>query len=184
MNKLNLVEKLRDKTDISYEEAKSALENNNWDILDAIVYLEEHGRVKKPEISVFYTNESKKGDVNQGEVLNLSKKSGKHKSKNDFNGFFETICNAIDTGNNIFLEIKRQGRLFLKIPITVVLLLLIFTFWLIIPLMLIGLFFELEYSIIAKMIDSNKIDKINDGFKEAAKVAMDIKEKIMKEINK
>ncbi|MGM9974626.1 MAG: ubiquitin, partial [Clostridiaceae bacterium] len=40
MDKINLVDKLRTKANISYEEAKVALENNNWDILDAMVYLE------------------------------------------------------------------------------------------------------------------------------------------------
>ena len=30
MEKLELVDKLKDKTNISYEEAKMALENSNW----------------------------------------------------------------------------------------------------------------------------------------------------------
>ena len=40
MEKIEVVDKLRNKTNISYEEAKKALENNNWDILDAMLYLE------------------------------------------------------------------------------------------------------------------------------------------------
>ena len=57
MDKLNLVEKLREKTGITYEEAKCVLEINNWDILDSILYLEEQGKVKRPSVSIFYTNE-------------------------------------------------------------------------------------------------------------------------------
>ena len=34
MDRLNLVEKLRTKTGITYEDAKRVLEINNWDILD------------------------------------------------------------------------------------------------------------------------------------------------------
>ena len=44
MDKLNLVEKLRTKTGITYEDAKMVLEINNWDILDAILDLEDKER--------------------------------------------------------------------------------------------------------------------------------------------
>ena len=54
MDKLKLIDKLREKTNISYEEAKAALENNNWDILDAILYLEESGKVEKPSVNILY----------------------------------------------------------------------------------------------------------------------------------
>ena len=46
MDRLNLVEKLRTKTGITYEDAKMVLEINNWDILDAILDLERQGKIK------------------------------------------------------------------------------------------------------------------------------------------
>ena len=46
MEDIKLIEKLRDKANISYEEAKEVLEKNNWDILDAIIYLEKKGKIK------------------------------------------------------------------------------------------------------------------------------------------
>lgn len=185
MDKRKLVEKLREKTNISYEEAKNALENSSWDILDAIVYLEEQGKIKKPHTSEFYTNESKESYSKQGELIkvNHSNDNNNSQSKNDFNGFFEAICKAIDTGNNIFLEIKRQGRMFLKIPITVVILLLFFAFWIIIPLMILGLFFEVEFSVVTKRVDNFKINKINQILKDISKSAQDIKRKIAVHMN-
>ena len=57
MDRLNLVEKLRTKTGITYEDAKMVLEINNWDILDAILDLERQGKIKGPSVSIFYTNE-------------------------------------------------------------------------------------------------------------------------------
>ena len=56
MEKLELVDKLREKADISYEEAKVALESSNWDILEAMLYLENKGIIKKPTVSIFYSN--------------------------------------------------------------------------------------------------------------------------------
>ena len=51
MDRLNLVEKLRTKTGITYEDAKMVLEINNWDILDAILDLERQGKIKGPSVS-------------------------------------------------------------------------------------------------------------------------------------
>ena len=45
MDNLEKVEKLREKTGVSYEEAKAALEATNYDVLDAIIYLEKNGKV-------------------------------------------------------------------------------------------------------------------------------------------
>ena len=46
MDNFEKVEKLREHANVSYEEAKQALENSNWDILDAMIYLEQSGKVQ------------------------------------------------------------------------------------------------------------------------------------------
>ena len=55
MDNLEKVEKLREKTGVSYEEAKAALEATNYDVLDAIIYLEKNGKVKAPEVTSYTT---------------------------------------------------------------------------------------------------------------------------------
>ncbi|MEW8995094.1 ubiquitin [Clostridium sp.] len=182
MEKIKLVDTLRDKTNISYEEAKSALENSNWDILDAMLYLEEHGRVKKPSVSIFYTNEYKESYTNKKEVVNLKedKDNNNSKSRNNFDGIFEAICKAIDTCNNIFVEIRRRGRVLLKLPLTVLILLLFFAFWIIIPLMIVGLFFDIEFLVLAKSVNTDKVNKV---FSEISKNVQNIKEKFKKGFN-
>lgn len=44
MEQLEKVEKLRERADVSYEEAKEALEACDWDLLDAMVWLEKEGK--------------------------------------------------------------------------------------------------------------------------------------------
>ena len=44
MEKLEKVELVREKTGVSYQEAKEALEATNYDVLDAIIWLEDTGR--------------------------------------------------------------------------------------------------------------------------------------------
>lgn len=176
MEKLKLVDKLKNKANISHEEAKDALEKSNWDMLEAMLYLEAHGKVQKPSLSIFYTNESKESYNENGEEVNLKKDTNENnfENKNSFEGVFEAICKAIDTCNNIFIEIIRNSRVILKIPFTVLIVLLFFAFWIVIPLMIIGLFFNMEFLVSSKKID---VDKINKVFKETSKVVKDVKDK-------
>ena len=176
MEKLKLVDKLKNKANISYEEAKGALEKSNWDMLEAMLYLEAQGKVQKPSLSIFYTNESKESYNENGEEVNLKEDTNENnfENKNGFEGVFEAICKAIDTCNNIFIEIIRNSRVILKIPFTVLIVLLFFAFWIVIPLMIIGLFFNMEFLVSSKKID---VDKINKVFKETSKVVKDVKGK-------
>lgn len=173
MDKLKLVEKLQTKTNISYEEAKNALEENNWDILDTVVYLERNGHVKKPLVSVFYTNEEKAEDNRE------YRESKESESKRNFEGIFQSVCRFIDKCNNIFVEIKREDKLIVKIPLTVLIVLLFFIFWIIIPLMIVGLFFEVEFSVSSKVVDANKV---NDVLRDISENVKNIKKKFKKEL--
>lgn len=181
MDKIKLVKKLQDKTNINYEEAKKALENNNWDILDAMLYLENKGEIRKPLVSIFYTNEYKDTYNNKGNLPYMDEDSNNSNSrKNNFQGIFEAICKAIDTCNNIFIEIKRNDKVFLKIPLTVLIVLFFFAFWIVIPLMIVSLLFDIEFFVSSKNVDTDKINKL---FRDISKNAKDIKEKIKKGFN-
>lgn len=179
MDKLQLVDKLRNKTNITYEEAKSALERNDWDILEAVLYLENSGRVKRPSVSIFYTNEYKEEHKEEQSELNLNKvkEDNHYKDNNRFAGVFEAVCKAIDTCNNIFIEIKGKNNFFFKIPLTVLIVLFIFAFWIIIPLIIVGLFFEIEFSVSAKKVNTDKVNKV---LIEISKNVQLVKEKFKK----
>ena len=55
MEMLEKVERLREKANVTYEEAKAALEQTGGDLLDAMVLLERQGKVKEPAQSTFST---------------------------------------------------------------------------------------------------------------------------------
>lgn len=156
MEKVEMVEKLRSKTNISYEEAKDALENTNWDILDAIVYLERIGKIKKPSVSTYFTNEYKEVPK---ENLNQITESKEKKKEKFSESFFETICRIIDKGNTILFVIKKNNKVILKLPITVIVLLILFTFSTIILLLIVGLFFEMEFSLEGYNMENSEINK-------------------------
>lgn len=178
MDKFELVDRLKNKANISYEEAKNALEMNNWDMLDAMLYLEECGKVKRPSVSIYYTNENKDNhSENEDSTNNSNDYDNNSKTKNGFESVFETICKAIDTCNNIFVEFRRNNKLLLKLPLTVIIVMAFFSFGIIIPVSIIGLFLDVEYIISAKNVEVNKANKILSNISETVK---DIKEKILR----
>ena len=175
MGNHKLIDKLKNETNISYEEAKIALEKSNWDILDAFVYLEEKGKVQKPSVSIFYTNEYKE-NYKYSEITNNKDQENNYnnaKKDNAFEGIFVKVCKIIDTCNNIFFEIKKENKVFLRIPVTVIIVLLIFAFWIIIPLYIAGLFFDIEFSLSGKKVEINKINHILKVISENIKKVKD-----------
>lgn len=172
-----LIEKLKNEANISYEEAKAALEKSNWDILDAFVYLEVIGKVQRPSDSIFYTNEYKENYIQSMMTNNKNQENNYNNAKrdNNFEGIFVKVCKIIDICNNIFFEIKKENKLFLRIPVTVIILLLIFSFGIVIPLYIVGLFFDFEFSLSGKM---REVDKINHVLKLISENVKKVKGKL------
>ena len=55
MDNFEKIEKLVEKTGVSYKEAKRVLEEANGDILDAMIILEQEGKAKAPKNSSYST---------------------------------------------------------------------------------------------------------------------------------
>ncbi|MEG1189920.1 MAG: DUF4342 domain-containing protein [Oscillospiraceae bacterium] len=137
---LELVEKLVEKTGLSYTEAKNALEKANWDMLDAFIALEAEGKLGGEKKSAQYSTES------QEEAKKESKKSTAGEDfKKTTKSIGEWLRDVFDKGNTNFIEMYRNGERKLGMPITVFVLLLIVGFWILIPLMIVGLFFGCSY---------------------------------------
>ena len=52
---LEQVERLREKANVSYGQAKAALEYSGGNLLDALIYLEEQGVIPRPEETYYST---------------------------------------------------------------------------------------------------------------------------------
>ena len=49
MERFEMIEKLRERADISYEEARDVMEQANGDLLEALVLLEKQGKLSGPK---------------------------------------------------------------------------------------------------------------------------------------
>ena len=61
MATLEMIDKLRERADLSYEEARTVLEEAGGDLLEAFVILEKQGRMKQPQAE--NTAEEQKAEV-------------------------------------------------------------------------------------------------------------------------
>ena len=159
MDHFEMVEKLRTKANVSYEEAKAALEASNWDILDALVLLENEGKVNNGEAKAEYTTQEKPETKSQP----WNNPDTKAKVSDGLSKLWAWIKKIFTLGNSNQFVIRRNGDELVSMPITVMAILMI-VFW---PFSLIvlfvGLFLGARYSF--RGPDMN--NKVNDFIDKA-----------------
>ncbi|MGG5461249.1 DUF4342 domain-containing protein [Clostridium sp. B9] len=177
MERNEMINTLVRKANISEEEAQEVLEICNWDLLDAIIYLEKRGKIENNEVkavTVFEVN---------GE--NQEKKESKKNHDEKFGGIgeilgrmFKFIGKFIKKGNKNFFEIRKSNEKPVRISLTISALILIFLTVPAIVLLLIGLLFGYKYSFSGKDFNyggvnnifekaSNSADNMKRDFKES-----------------
>lgn len=174
------VEKLREKAEVTYEEAKEALENNNWDMLEAMVYLEKQGKVKGPQHSQYSTNDGMNQNVNQQGSTQYSNKATDSGFGDMLGRFFAWCGRIIKKGNENYFCIERNQDSPVRIPVTVFVLLLVIAFWVVVPLIIIGLFFGFQYSFQGADLGRQNV---NDFMDKASHKASDIKDEFVNGYN-
>jgi len=186
---LEQVEKLREKANVSYDEAKAALEKTNGDILEAIINLEKENKIPAPERGGYYNSgkaqQNSKSDHREKDFKGESRKDN-GSSFGDLVGRFLKWCGKIiNIGNRNSFEVKKGEEKIMTIPVTVLTLLLIFTFWITVPLIIIGLFFGYGYRFAGPDLGKEKVNSTLDSVAEAAenlkKEVKDIKHEKSKE---
>ena len=143
MEMLEKVERLVEKANVSYEEAKAALDEANGDLLDAMVLLERQGKVKRPEQASFSTQyEEQKNYIDVRDKVEEQEQSAPSFGRS-VKKFFRTMIRFIKETTFI---VKRKEETFFTMP-TAVAALLLFIFWeALFPVMIIALFFGVQYS--------------------------------------
>ncbi|KJR45644.1 hypothetical protein UF75_3965 [Desulfosporosinus sp. I2] len=180
MTTLEQVEKLCAMANISFEEAKTALDAANGDLLEAIIYLEKQGKVKAPTGGGYYSS-GKTADPHAGAYKeNCWEKQNHH--CHGGKGFFSlmkrigSFClDMIRRGNANSFEVLKDEESKASVPVTVLALLMIFAFWITIPLIIVGLFFGFRYRFHGPDLSGKTV---NDAMNSAADAAVNLKKSI------
>ena len=141
MDKLEKVERLREHANVSYEEAKAALEQANDDLLDAMVILERQGKVGAPESKTYSTSYEE-----QKQYLSVQEKVDEQNRAYTFGqtvkGIFLIVKDFVLHTN--FL-ITREGKTIFAMPTWALVLILLLTIEVSLPIMLIAMLFKVRY---------------------------------------
>ena len=169
MATIEQVEKLRERAKVTYDEAKTALDASGEDILEAMIYLERQGKVEPPQNGGYYNSKNQAEPEKEN-----SKNNGEENTKNG-ETFSNTVgkifrwCKKVVVKCNVNLfEVRRNDQVIISIPGTILILLLIVAFWLVIPLIIIGLFFNCRYSFKGSDIEKTGVNRIMDTAADAA----------------
>ncbi len=169
MERYEMAELLSQKAGVSLEEARQALEENNWDMLDAMIALERAHKTAGGAVHVETGTEA--GGVHK--VKSVSTRTGPRFFSNGFAVLWEYLKKLIRiTLDNNFV-VTRHGKQTLTIPVLVMLLLLFFSVGTVLVVLIVGLFCSCRYHFEGRQLGK---DSINDAMGKMSDLAEDIKD--------
>ena len=173
MTDLEKAEKLRERANVSFAEAKEALDNTGGDILEALIYLENQGKVTVPAGGGFFSGAGEPAREQQYEPSGGSyKKSGGENFSAMMRRFGRFCLKMLDKGNNNFLDATKGGAHMFSCPVTALVALVVFFFWVTLPLFIISLFFGFRYHFRGEDLGKDSVNRVMDG---ASNVVDDVK---------
>lgn len=181
---LEMAERLKEKANVSYTQAKEALEYSGGNLLDALIYLEEKGLIPREERAYFSTkNETPPPPPAEPLPARLpvhekkKKTSQPPRSKRECGRRFFTTLRRWLIDNE--LEIWRRDQPITALPVLILVLLLCCAFWITISVLVLGLFLGFRYRFSGPDLDR---DGINSVIGSVADTAADLGQKVMDEL--
>ena len=175
MDKLEKIERLRERAGVSYEEARDALDAAGDDLLDAIVLLEKQGKVKQPKQESYSTQyEEQKQYLRVVDKVEEQKQSAPTLGKS-LHKLFHVLADFI---MHTSFHVSRRGKPVLTVPSWVLVIALLIFWKPLIPIGIILLIFGFRYSFESdgtadtdpanKILDKagNIADEIHSGLKK------------------
>ena len=163
MDMFEKVDKLRERANVSYEEAKNALERSNGDVLEAMILLEREGRTRNSGYQYFNNGCAPESNCCQNDGKSIGEKSKALLRKSTVN----------------YVVIDRKDERILRVPVLAAVLLLIFMFPATICAIVVSLFFDCKYSFVGE----DEMKAANEVFGKAGDLAEQVKEKVVSEYN-
>ena len=168
MEMMEKVERLKEKANVSYEEAQAALEQTEGDLLDAIVLLERQGKVNKPGQSTFSTEYDQQTEYVRVRDKVEEQEQAAPSFKKSLERFFRALLHFIRSTS---FQVTREGKTLISLP-TFLFVVLLIVFWQVLaPVLLIALFFGIRYSFAGE----GGADTANNILHKAGDFAQDMK---------
>lgn len=151
---LEQVERLREKADISYEEAKAVLEEAGGSVLDALILLERRGKIHTGAGHSAHCS-TRPGGEGGPSALYPEPAAEPEPGDAQKGGFRHMIQDLLRRGLQDSLEVWRREELMVSIPLLISILLLILAFWICLPLLVLGLLLGCRYRLAGPDFDDS-----------------------------
>lgn len=179
------VEKLKKYTGVSYAIAKEALEQTDGDILEAVILLEKQQKIQPQGGNVAEkTNVEEKSKSSESN----GKKTKDSEVNETFREFGRFLKDLLHKGNTNRFDVIKDKKVVMMIPMTLFVLLILFAFWFMLPLLVIGLFFGYGYRFsgadLEKTNVNEAVDKVSDVTLKAGEIVAKAASDLSKEIQK
>ena len=168
MDEFEKIEKLVEKANVTYEEARDALRACSGDLLDAMIYLEKLGKTSGPKKSSYSTNyeeQEQYEDVEEKVENNQHTKGHTSTIGSMFRKFWDFIW------SNSFL-VNRSGKEIVRIPVWLLVLLLLINWKFSLAVLVVALFFGCRYAFFGQ----DDMHGANDFMDKAGDMADHVKE--------
>lgn len=176
MDMMEKAESLREKTGVSYTEAKAALEQTGGDLLEALCWLEQHGKTQL--VGASCSTQDREQTREEPEPEQRRPEEGAF--RRGCRSLWEGLVHLIRKGNqNQLVMTSREGRREFSLPVTLFVILLIACFWAILVLMIVALFFGNSFSFEGPELGKKEI---NDAMGKATDFAEDIKQEFTEKL--
>ncbi len=172
---LEQVERLREKADVGYAQAKEALEYSGGNLLDALIYLEEKEVIPRPEGAYYSTRAETAPPPEETLAVSREPEQGQ-KEKRPKIGFFQRIRYLLLDNE---LEIWRREKPITAVPVLILIILAFVAFYVVVPALILGPFFGFRYRFSGPDLER---DSINSVMGEVADTAADLGRQVMEEL--
>lgn len=168
MNNIEMIDMLSAKTGISKEEAEDILSKSNWDLLDAMIFIERRANgnstFSSSRYSTYgYEQRKEKADFDNSTEPTLDDRLRKRFSNGGI--IYNILCMSVENKIDILYNKKK----IVSLPILLLLILLFTSFFAILILMIVGLFFNLSYRFSGPELGYSKINIFMNNIAESAK---------------
>ena len=146
MDRMEMVEVLREKSGCSYAEAKAALEESGDDLLEALCWLESHGKTQLAGVSCSTDRQSTAAE--EPKKTEKEKKHGPNPVSEGFRSLWEGLVSLLRKCNQTELVMtSKHGKREFGLPLTLFIILLLVAFWIVLAFVVIAIFCGCRFSV-------------------------------------
>ena len=167
---LEQIDSLRERANVSYQEAKEALEKSNGNMIDAIIALESEDKTIYDRI--------KKEQARANEKERVQARKEKYKANAD--EFVQTSKSVLDSLNETRVVMYNNQRVIFDISLTITLIAAVFAFPVAAAILVIGMLTGNRFKVVRK---EGKTDCVNSVLNKAADLSQNVADTFKEKVN-